>query len=151
MSPDELAAADEQFSAWLAACDEALAAGADPPLPDEALRLPELRRRLERGLAGLQRPNRRRPAAPPPAPPPPPPGPSLGRFRLRRELGRGGFGVVYLAYDPVLGREVAVKVPHAERALTPELRERFRREARAASGLDHPNLVPVYEVGEEGP
>src|SRR5262249_59111924 len=108
MSPDELAAADEQFSAWLAACDEALAAGADPPLPDEALRLPELRRRLERGLAGLQRLNRWLPAARPPAPPAPPPGPSLGRFRLRRELGRGRLRLLFPPYDPVLRRRAAL-------------------------------------------
>jgi tetratricopeptide (TPR) repeat protein len=75
----------------------------------------------------------------------------LGRFELRRELGRGGFGVVYLAYDPALGREVALKVPRLEAALTSDLRDRFRTEARAAAGLDHPNLVPVYEVGEVGP
>jgi WD40 repeat protein len=76
--------------------------------------------------------------------------PDLGRFRIRRELGRGGFGIVYLAYDPNLGREVAVKVPRAEALATPELRERFQTEARAAAGLDHPNLVPVYEAGSVG-
>src|SRR5262249_51200406 len=75
----------------------------------------------------------------------------LGRFRLLRELGRGGFGVVYLASDPLLGREVALKVPRPEVGLTPELRERFAREARAAAGLEHPNIVPVYEAGEAGP
>jgi serine/threonine protein kinase len=75
---------------------------------------------------------------------------SLERFQIRRELGRGGFGVVFLAYDPLLGREVALKVPRADVLVTPELRERFRREAYAASNLEHPNLVPVYEAGEEG-
>jgi len=75
----------------------------------------------------------------------------LGRFELRQELGRGGFGVVYLAHDPHLNRDVALKVPRAEVALTPELRERFHNEARAAAGLDHPNLVPIYEAGEVGP
>src|SRR5262249_36687407 len=76
---------------------------------------------------------------------------SLGRFQLARELGRGGCGVVYLALDPLLGREVALKVPHAEAALSPQLRDRFHREARAASSLDHPNIVPVHEVGQVGP
>src|SRR5262249_20973360 len=71
---------------------------------------------------------------------------ALGRFEIRRELGRGGFGVVYLAYDPKLRREVALKVPRPEVLITPELRERFHREARAAAGLHHPNLVPLYEV-----
>src|SRR5207247_914587 len=61
------------------------------------------------------------------------------------------FGLVFLAYDPSLHREVALKVPRAEVVITPELRERFRREARAASRLDHPHLVPVYDVGEVGP
>ena len=73
---------------------------------------------------------------------------SLGRFVIRRELGRGGFGVVYLALDPRLGREVALKVPHSQAFADPELRERFQREARAAAGLDHPNLVSVFECGE---
>jgi serine/threonine protein kinase len=50
---------------------------------------------------------------------------------LRRELGRGGFGLVFLAYDTLLRREIAVKVPRAETLVTPELRERFQREGRA--------------------
>ena len=75
----------------------------------------------------------------------------LGRFVIRRELGRGSFGIVYLAYDARLRRELALKVPRVEVFLTPELRARFRHEAMAAAGLDHPNIVPVYEAGEEGP
>ena len=75
----------------------------------------------------------------------------VGRWRIVRELGRGGSGIVYLAWDPLLHREVAVKVPQPEVLLTPEMRRRFLREARAAAGFDHPNLVPVYEAGEVGP
>lgn len=75
----------------------------------------------------------------------------LGRFELRRLLGQGAFGMVFLAADPKLGRAVALKVPRAEALLTGGLRERFVREARAAAGLDHPNLVPVYEAGAVGP
>ncbi len=75
----------------------------------------------------------------------------FGRFSIVRELGRGGFGVVFLAEDPVLGRQVALKVPRPEVLVTPEVRRRFLREAEAASRLDHPHIVPVYEVGEEGP
>src|SRR5205823_9946850 len=67
------------------------------------------------------------------------------------ELGRGAHGIVFLAHDPRLGRDVALKVPRPEAVVTPELRERFLREARAAAGLDHPGLVPVYEAGEIGP
>src|SRR5262249_8013835 len=69
----------------------------------------------------------------------------------RRELGGGGYGIVFQAYDPQLGREVALKVPRPEAVLTPALRERFLREARAAAGLGHPNVVPVYDAGEVGP
>jgi serine/threonine protein kinase/tetratricopeptide (TPR) repeat protein len=75
----------------------------------------------------------------------------LGRFEIRRELGRGAYGMVFLAYDPQLGREVALKVPQPEVLVTPELRTRFVREAQAAAALDHPNLVAVHEAGEIGP
>jgi WD40 repeat protein/serine/threonine protein kinase len=75
----------------------------------------------------------------------------VGRWQFLRELGRGGSGIVYLAWDPLLRREVAVKVPRPEVLLTPELRQRFLREAQAAAGFEHPNLVPVYEAGEVGP
>jgi serine/threonine protein kinase len=78
------------------------------------------------------------------------PSSSLGRFQIRRELGRGSFGVVFLAYDPQLHREVALKVPRPDVLVSAEMRERFLREARAAAVLDHPNVVPVYEAGEVG-
>lgn len=73
---------------------------------------------------------------------------TFGRFTLRRELGRGGFGVVHLAFDPLLQREVALKLPRLDVVLNAPLRERFVREGRAAAGLAHPNLVTVYEAGE---
>jgi WD40 repeat protein/serine/threonine protein kinase len=75
----------------------------------------------------------------------------FGRFSIVREVGQGGFGVVFLAEDRALGRNVALKVPRPEVLVTPEVRRRFLREAEAASRLDHPHIVPVFEVGEEGP
>jgi serine/threonine protein kinase len=60
-------------------------------------------------------------------------------------------GFVYLARDPTLDREVALKIPRPEVVATPELRARFLREARAAASLDHPHLVTVYEAGNVGP
>ncbi len=72
----------------------------------------------------------------------------LGRFRILRELGHGGLGVVYLAYDPQLRRQVALKVPRAESLISDDLRRRFLREAEAAARLNHPHLITVYDSGE---
>jgi WD40 repeat protein len=74
----------------------------------------------------------------------------LGRFQIVKVIGQGGCGVVFLAQDPALHRQVAVKVPRPEALITPELRQRFLREGRAAACLDHPNIVAVYEAGEIG-
>jgi WD40 repeat protein len=74
----------------------------------------------------------------------------FGRFQIRKTLGQGGFGVVFLAWDPALRRQVALKVPQPETLVTPEARKRFLREAHAAATLDHPNIVPVYESGSVG-
>src|SRR4051795_11038059 len=65
-----------------------------------------------------------------------------GEYSLQRELGRGGMGVVYLARDVQLDRDVAIKVLPTELARTSEARERFVREARMAAGLSHPHIVP---------
>ncbi|MFO0852553.1 MAG: serine/threonine-protein kinase [Gemmataceae bacterium] len=78
-------------------------------------------------------------------------GEHVGRFELVRVIGRGGFGNVYLARDPRLDREVAVKTPRTDVLLTSELLRRFARESKAAAGLDHAHIVPVYETGEDGP
>jgi serine/threonine-protein kinase len=71
-----------------------------------------------------------------------------GEYSLQRELGRGGMGIVYLARDVQLDRDVAIKVLPAHLARTAESRERFVREARTAAGLSHPNIVPIHRVGE---
>jgi serine/threonine-protein kinase len=71
-----------------------------------------------------------------------------GEYSLQRELGRGGMGVVYLARDVQLDRDVAIKVLPTHLARTAEARERFLREARTAAGLSHPHIVPIHRVGE---
>jgi WD40 repeat protein/serine/threonine protein kinase len=78
-----------------------------------------------------------------------PEGEILGDCVLLEELGRGGAAVVYRAYQNRLRRYVAVKVMRATGPLSPAMRLRFQTEARAAAALEHPNIVPVYEVGEE--
>src|SRR5574340_175001 len=76
-----------------------------------------------------------------------------GRYEILGELGRGAMGVVYRATDPVIGRSVAVKTIHLSEEGTgltrPELLSRFQTEARAAGLLTHPNIVVVYDAGEE--
>jgi serine/threonine protein kinase/uncharacterized caspase-like protein len=67
------------------------------------------------------------------------------RYRILKELGKGAMGTVYLAQDTSLQRQVALKIPRFDSA---EMRERFFREARNAATLDHPNICPVYDVGE---
>lgn len=74
-----------------------------------------------------------------------------GEYSLERELGRGGMGVVYLARDVQLDRNVAIKVLPPDLARDPTARQRFLREARLAAGLSHPNIVPIHRVGEAGP
>jgi WD40 repeat protein/tRNA A-37 threonylcarbamoyl transferase component Bud32 len=129
--------------------DEALAgqppripAGADPLAPELGPRWQQ----LEACLRGLRH-------AFPRVPPEYPgrPANAFGRFMIGRELGRGGFGVVFLAEDTLLKRPVALKLPRPETVADPSLRDRFLREARAAAGLQHPGIVPVYEAGEVGP
>ncbi len=71
-----------------------------------------------------------------------------GEYSLERELGRGGMGVVYLARDVQLDRDVAIKVLPAHLARTPAARERFLREARMAARLSHPHIVPIHRVSE---
>jgi serine/threonine protein kinase len=78
-----------------------------------------------------------------------PPQTAVGRFRVKAVLGQGGFGTVYRADDPVLQRDVALKVPRFGSEQAGKV-ERFLREARAAANLRHPNIVPVFEAGTAG-
>jgi hypothetical protein len=73
-----------------------------------------------------------------------------GRYALEEELGRGGMGIVYLAWERELDRMVALKLLSPART-APRQRERFLREARAAARLSHPNIVPIYTVDQVGP
>jgi WD40 repeat protein len=75
---------------------------------------------------------------------------SIGRFEVRARLGAGAFGTVFRAYDPQLDREVALKVPQAGAMESHKAVERFLREAKAAAGLRHPHIVPVYDAGRDG-
>jgi serine/threonine protein kinase len=71
----------------------------------------------------------------------------LGRYRVTARLGQGGFGVVYRGYDEELRRDVAVKVPHRHRVASPEDVEQYLAEARILASLDHPHIVPVFDLG----
>ncbi len=73
-----------------------------------------------------------------------------GDYQVERELGRGGMAIVYEAVDVHLGRRVALKVLPPEMAMRRSMAERFKREAKMAAALDHPNIVPVYRVGQTG-
>lgn len=74
---------------------------------------------------------------------------TIGRYQIVREYARGGMATVYLAHDPRFEREVAIKMlPHAF-VHDPAFRARFKREAQIIAALDHPNIVPVYDFGEE--
>ena len=73
-----------------------------------------------------------------------------GRYRVLGNLGKGAMGLVYMAYDPVLDRRVAIKQMTAEIADNEELRQRFYVEARAAARLNHPNIITIYELQESG-
>jgi tetratricopeptide (TPR) repeat protein len=150
---------DDDLASVLAACDEALADGSLPPIQTNESLSPE-QSRLLKGLECIRmmRDVWRRPSPTLDGPGRAPDSPvrntrlfspsTIGRFQIVKEIGRGGFGVVFLAFDPQVGRSIALKVPRPDMHLTPQLRDRFRHEAQAAGALDHPNIVPVYEAGE---
>jgi serine/threonine-protein kinase len=76
----------------------------------------------------------------------------LGKYEIRRELGRGAMGVVYEAFDPLIERAVAIKTilkSSVDKSEMDEAFNRFRREARAAGRLSHPKIVSIYEYGED--
>ncbi len=75
---------------------------------------------------------------------------AVGRFEIRSVLGSGAFGKVYRAFDPQLGREVALKVPLEESVKTEAERSQFLKEARSAATINHPNVCQIHEVGEHG-
>src|SRR6476659_7943697 len=72
-----------------------------------------------------------------------------GRYELGSVLGRGGMAEVYIAHDTRLGRTVAIKSLRVDLARDPSFQNRFRREAQSAASLNHPNIVAIYDTGEE--
>lgn len=92
------------------------------------------------------------PSVPAAAIPPAPSGlpPNFGRYLVTAQLGVGGFGVVYKGYDATLKREVAIKVPHRSRVATSTEADNFVAEAQNLAALDHPCIVPVFDVGRTG-
>ncbi|HXJ77705.1 MAG TPA: protein kinase [Candidatus Methylomirabilis sp.] len=73
----------------------------------------------------------------------------IGKYVVRERIGRGGMGMIFKAHDPVLDRPVALKVISPEVEVTDELRARFFREAQACARLSHPNIVTIYDMGED--
>jgi tRNA A-37 threonylcarbamoyl transferase component Bud32 len=160
MNPDDADMLENDLIAWMVQCDEALSRDGLSPAADDAVTQPrdDQRQRLWECMRLLRL-----------APPTDTPVESattapevflpqagdlprhFGRFLIQRELGRGGFGIVFLAEDPHLKRLIALKLPRTDALSNTDLRARFLREARAAARLDHPNIVPIHEAGEVGP
>ena len=76
------------------------------------------------------------------------PGATLGPYTITAELGHGGMGVVYMAHNPRLDRQVAIKVLPPDLTRDETAKQRFLQEAMAASALDHPNICTIYEINE---
>jgi serine/threonine protein kinase/tetratricopeptide (TPR) repeat protein len=128
-----------------------LRAGERPTVEEYAARHPEQADEIREVLAAVEVMERHKPRpASPPTPAPAAAPERLGDYRILREIGRGGMGVVYEAEQVSLGRRVAVKVLPAHLLSDERSRARFRREAQAAAKLHHTNVVPVFGVGECG-
>lgn len=149
-------AEDQLFEQLLERYDEASALGLPVVLPEIDGLPPERHRELQALALRIDLVNQaaRRQSLEPPKTDPsqadPFAGELIGRFRVLRELGRGGYGIVFLAFDSGIGRLVAVKLPRPEVLVTPELVARFLREAQAAGRIDHPHVLPVHEAAEDG-
>ena len=145
--------ADDAFVQLLAAWDERLASGKSTQLPEATPAVAGLRERLEKAQSCVKLLNQLWPKPPPPlaADVGPRAYARFGRYEIIRELGRGGHGIVFLAADGVLKRQLALKVPRPAVLSDDGLRMRFLREAEATARLDHPHILHVYEVGSEGP
>ena len=74
-------------------------------------------------------------------------GQTIGNYQVKNKLGEGGMGAVYLAEHPLIGKQVALKVLHAEFSHNPEITERFLNEARAVNDIEHPNIVDILDYG----
>src|SRR5689334_12475137 len=77
------------------------------------------------------------------------PGAQLGQYRIVEQVGRGGMATVYRAFQPALNRDVAIKVLPAFYAEDPQFLERFRQEAQTVSQLRHPNILSVFDFGQQ--
>jgi serine/threonine protein kinase len=77
-------------------------------------------------------------------------GQALGHYRIEAKLGEGGMGVVYRAFDTHLDRPVAIKILRADATTSPERKRRFQQEAKAASALNHPNIIHIYDISSSG-
>lgn len=129
---------DPLLERCLLAYEEAQMPGVEQVLAEHPARASEMRAMLHKlGELGMLTAS-----APPPVPE------RLGDFRLVRQLGKGGMGIVYLAVQESLQREVALKLVRPEQLFFTGARERFRREVLAIARLDHPGIVPVHTFGE---
>jgi WD40 repeat protein len=152
MSRDEATPQEEQFAALLAAFDDALAGAASPPAAAPA----EMQPRLEEDLKCLELLHQLRPPSATSGPQEPGiPNPD-GRYTVLRLHAAGGLGQVWLVHDDDLDRDIALKELQPERAQDPAIAARFLREARITAQLQHPGIVPVYELvpataGPNGP
>jgi len=153
LSPDRWRRIDEIFDAAL----DAPPGGRDAFLSEACAGDDELRAQVEALLAAAEKEETRldEPISPLGAaiiasPDPDPKARQVGPYRILRQIGRGGMGVVYLAEDTRLGRHVALKVLPPYLGVGEEARRRFVAEARAVSALDHPNIATLYEIDATG-